>query len=60
MAPINPYASIEQKCIEPGLWHIDGHVVRRHSSGWWSVTLFGRVLHKARRLSECRQWIADQ
>lgn len=60
---------LEQKCVRPGLWHIEGYTVRRMGRGlWYTYREFtGRraaaglgTLISTTTLREAREWIWDQ
>lgn len=54
-------AALEQKCLKPGLWRIQGHTVQRHhSSKWWFIVTGNPPEHAFCTLRECREWIASQ
>lgn len=57
-------SNLEQRCIRPGLWLIEGYSVQRSRKVWlvWSGPEgerppTERPLHAAVTLSECREWI---
>lgn len=61
----NPEAlPLEQKCIKPGLWLIEGHEVERYPAGtlgrWWRIKDVppgpGR---DHRTLTQARDWIRE-
>jgi hypothetical protein len=60
----NPEAlGLEQKCVKPGRWLIEGYnVVRRGTSGhtWWLISRDGTALANRDTLTEAREWIREQ
>jgi hypothetical protein len=52
-------ADLEQRCIRPGLWGIEGREVERMPGGYCRVVYFGEVVHTTRTLREARELIAD-
>lgn len=59
----NEALGLEQRCIKPGHWRIEGHDVVRQQDGWWLVYEPGSYGSnwKARRLTKtlaaARDWI---
>lgn len=54
-----PVIPLEQRCIRPGHWLIEGHDVKltggRHGS--WTVTFAGVPLAQVLYLDDAREWI---
>jgi hypothetical protein len=62
-----PVMPLEQRCVEPGHWLIEGYDVKRVKYGWpqgwwWRIALPGGVLAEVQRrtLGEIREWIREQ
>ena len=58
-------ASLEQRCLYPGRWKVEGYHVQRVGKGrsvCWQVreSSHGPVLHSASSLLACREWIFTQ
>lgn len=53
-------AHLEQVCIAPGHWHIEGRDVRRTPHGWTVTRFADEPNTTVRTLREAREWIADQ
>lgn len=53
---------LEQKCVHPGYWRIEGYDVEhaRLIGARWHIRLFGKLQASFGSLRECREWIADQ
>jgi hypothetical protein len=53
---------LEQSCVRPGHWLIEGYdVTREHPVlGTWVVSRFGQPVAFRRTLDGARIWIADQ
>jgi hypothetical protein len=53
----------EQKCVRPGLWHIEGFEIRQatYAPRFWMVRPIGKshIVHIGATLRHCRDWIAD-
>lgn len=53
----NPEAlGLEQFCVEPGLWRIEGYTVIRNGD-YWQIWQFGKHLKNRRTLAAVREWI---
>lgn len=55
-----PVVGLEQSCIKPGHWLIEGYDVYRWKTGGWRAYHFGRKVGWFRTLREAREWIADR
>lgn len=61
-----PVMPLEQKCVRPGEWLIEGYTVRhvkyaRPHGWWWRIAGPAPVPGVQRRtLAEIRDWIRDQ
>jgi hypothetical protein len=56
----NPEAlGLEQRCVEPGHWRIEGHDVKKGRKCWY-VSYFDNYLTKRLTLRECREYIKDR
>jgi hypothetical protein len=55
--------NLEQKCVRPGNWWIEGYNVRRHHRRTyipWKIYHFEEKVHEAQTLADARVWIANQ
>jgi len=55
-------AGLEQRCVKPGHWMVEGcDVIRIRHNGEiaWRVVYFGIIEYTGRTLLECREWICD-
>lgn len=55
---------LEQKCVKPGYWEVEGYTVRRSDAGWWHVSHVDangalRPRGRYRTLRECREHIYE-
>jgi hypothetical protein len=56
-----PELGLEQNCIEPGHWLIEGYDVQRVGRNGWNTYRFGpERVHWTRTLQQAREWIASQ
>lgn len=62
-----PVEPLEQRCIEPGHWLIEGYDVIKTNSqvtrGFvpnWAISLFGEHRANVRTLSDARDWIREK
>ena len=65
-----PVTPLEQRCVRPGVWLIEGYRVRRIKyvrggsrplGTWWRVTQpDGKLADPRRTLNEVREWIRCQ
>ena len=62
MADIVYGLDLEQSCVAPGHWRIEGWTVRRTQTGW-TVAQFDNepspAAKRFRTLRDAREWIAD-
>lgn len=58
-----PVVGLEQACVRPGHWLIEGYDVMRmtHNSPRrrWEIMRFGKWVHEVPTLAEARDWIAN-
>jgi hypothetical protein len=61
-----PVAPLEQRCVRPGLWIIEGYEVKRHprrgpkeglSPNYWAISEGGFLVASMDRLDDAREWI---
>lgn len=55
-----PLVSLEQRCVQPGYWLIEGHEVRRRGRGVWTVRDPGEYEFTARTLPIARALIRER
>lgn len=53
-------ARMEHRCIEPGLWLVEGYQVRRSPTGWIIVWEFGVSFEKFVTFEDAIQAVADK
>lgn len=56
-------APLEQSCIRPGHWRIEGYDVHRVRDGgetYWEIRRFGQHVETAVSLGDARAWIGQQ
>ena len=53
---------LDQKCVRPGLWHIDNYIVEKRHTNNWIIREYddGPIMFICRRLSDAREWIVAQ
>jgi hypothetical protein len=51
---------LEQRCVEPGHWLIEGYDCYRENSRTWRIWFDGSAAAICGSLRECREWIRDQ
>jgi hypothetical protein len=55
-----PLMPLEQRCVQPGYWLIEGHEVRRLGPGAWTVRDPGNYEFTARTLPIARALIRER
>lgn len=60
MAEHSEALGLEQRCVKPGHWLIEGYDVRREHGNWRVYRFEVHLLDSFRTLKEAREWIAKQ
>jgi len=59
-----PVLGLEQRCIRPGRWLIEGYTVVRHGTAsrplHWTVYDGPSMAARVDKLATAREWIADE
>jgi hypothetical protein len=55
-----PVMGLEQRCVEPGYWRIEGYDVYRVTQFLWRIVYFKEEVALCGTLRECREWIRER
>lgn len=59
-AELSGVAGLEQRCLAPGCWRIEGWAVSRGAGGWTLRWFTDEPVVVVRTLREAREWIVNR
>lgn len=60
MSEHNEALGVEQRCVHPGRWLIEGYDTIKRPTGEWAIFHFDKWMGDVDTLAEAREWIKGQ